>query len=222
MAGILPPWHPYDHAINLKEIFVPKFANAYPLIPKEMDTFKEFIDEHLKSGKIQTSQSPQASPLFFVQKKDGGLCPCQDYSYLNEHMVKNAYPLSLISTLINKLTGAKLCSKMDIWWGYNTIHIKEGDKWKVVFIMLYGLCRPVVMFFSWCNSLPTFQAFVDSAFGNMIAEGWLMIYMDDVLVFANSEEQCQEWMRRVLKWMKQEDLHLKLIFSGIPRTGHQG
>ena len=33
---------------------------------------------------------------------------------------------------------------------------------------------------------------MDSAFGNMIAEGWLMIYMDDVLVFANSEAQCQE------------------------------
>ena len=161
-------------------------------------------------------------PPFFVQKKDGGLCPCQDYWYLNEHMVKNAYPLPLILTLINKLMGAKLCSKMDIWWGYNNICIKEGDKWKVVFIMLYGLYKPVVMFFSWYNSLPTFQAFMDSAFGNMIAEGWLMIYMDDVLVFANSEEQCQEWMRRVLKWMKEEDLHLKLIFSGIPRTGNQG
>ena len=81
--------------------------------PKEMDTCKEFIDEHLKSGKIRKLQSPQATP-FFVQKKDGGLCPCQDYQYLNEHTALNVYPLPLISTLIDKLKGAKYFSKMDI------------------------------------------------------------------------------------------------------------
>ena len=85
---------------------------------KEMEACKEFIDEHLKSGKIRKSQLPQAAPFFFVQKKDGGLFPCQDYQYLNEHMIKNTYPLPLISTLINKLKGAKYFSKMDIQWGY--------------------------------------------------------------------------------------------------------
>ena len=81
---------------------------------KEMEACKEFIDKNLKVGKIRKSQLPQASPFFFVQKKDGGLCPCQDYQYLNEHMVKNAYLLPLISTLIDKLKGAKYFSKMDI------------------------------------------------------------------------------------------------------------
>ena len=82
--------------------------------PKEMDACKEFVNKNLKSGKIRKSQSPQASPFFFMQKKDGGLHPCEDYRYLNEHMVKNTYPLPLISTLINKLKGAKYFSKMDV------------------------------------------------------------------------------------------------------------
>ena len=77
--GNLPPQRPFDHAIDLKETFVLKVAKTYPMNPKEMEACKEFIDEHLKSSKIQKSQSPQASPFFFVQKKDGGLCPCQDY-----------------------------------------------------------------------------------------------------------------------------------------------
>ena len=98
------------------------------MIPKKMDMCREFIDEHLKSGKIHKSQSLQASPFFFVQKKDGGLFPCQDYRYLNEHTIRNAYPLPLISTLIDKLKGSKYFSKMDVQWGYNNIHIKEGDK----------------------------------------------------------------------------------------------
>ena len=104
----------FNHRIDLKETFVPKVAKTYPMNPKEMEACKAFIDEHLKSGKIRKSQSPQASPFFFVQKKDGGLHPCQDYQYLNKHTIKNAYLFPLISILINKLKRAKYFSKMDI------------------------------------------------------------------------------------------------------------
>ena len=74
------------------------------------------------------------------------------------------------------------------------------------------------MFFGQCTSPPTFQAFMDSAFGNMITEGWLVIYMDDVLVFADTKEECQEWMKQVLQWMKEEDLHLKLTKCTFDQT----
>ena len=178
--------------------------------PKEMEACKEFIDKNLKAGKIRRSQLPQASPFFFIQKKDRGLPPCQDYQYLNEHTIKNAYLLPLISTLIDKLRGAKYFSKMDVRWGYNNIRIKEGDEWKAAFTTPFGLYEPLVMFFGQCNSPPTFQAFMDSAFGDMIAEGWLIIYMDDILVFAKTLEECQERTKWVLDRMQEEDLHLKL------------
>ena len=186
--------------------------------PKETEVCKAFIDEYLKSGKIRKSQSPQASLFFFIQKKDGGLCPCQDYQYLNEHMVKNAYPLPLISTLIDKLKRAKYFSKMDIRWGYNNICIKEGDKWKAAFTTLFGLYEPLVMFFGQCNSLPTFQVFMDSTFRDMIAEGWLIIYMDDILVFAKTLEECQERTKQVLDRMQGKDLHLKLAKCAFDQT----
>ena len=195
---------------------------------KEMEACKEFIDENLKASKIQKSQLLQASPFFFVQKKDGGLHPCQDYRYLNEHTVKNTYLPPLISTLIDKLKGAKYFSKMDIQWGYN-IRIKEGDEWKAAFTTPFGLYEPLVMFFGQCNSLPTFQAFMDSTFGDIIVEGWLIIYMDDILVFAETLEECQEWTKRVLDRMQEEDLHLKLAKcafdqdrGGVLRIGGQG
>ena len=103
--------------------------------------------------------------------------------WLNEHMVKNAYPFPLILTLINKLKGAKFFSKMDVQW---------GDRWKATFITPYRLYEPLVMFFGQCNLPPTFQAFMDSAFRDMIMEGWLVIYMDDDLVFVDTEGQFQE------------------------------
>ena len=99
---------------------------------------------------------------------------------------------------------------MDIRWGYNNICIKEGDEWKATFTTPYSLYEPLVMFFGQCNSPPTFQAFMDSPFRDMIAEGWLIIYMDDILIFAKTLVECQERTKWVLKRMQEEDLHLKL------------
>ena len=107
---------------------------------------------------------------------------------------------------------------MDVQWGYNNIQIKEGDEWKAVFITPYSLYEPLVMFFGQCNSPPMFQAFMDSAFRDMIAEGWLVIYMDDVLAFAKMEAKCQEQTKQVLKWMQEEDLHLKLAKCTFDQT----
>ena len=107
---------------------------------------------------------------------------------------------------------------MDIQWGYNNIHIKEGDEWKAAFTTPFGLYEPLVMFFGQCNSPLTFQAFMDSTFRDMIAEGWLIIYMDDILVFAKTLKECPERARQVLKRMKEEDLHLKLAKCTFDHT----
>ena len=102
----LPPHHPYDHTIELRPDFVPKIAKIYSLNPTEMETCKSFVDEHLKTGRIVPLKSPQASPFFFVPKKDGTLRPCQDYHYLNSHTIRNAYPLPLIPELIDDMKDA--------------------------------------------------------------------------------------------------------------------
>ncbi|KAG2344889.1 DNA/RNA polymerase, partial [Suillus weaverae] len=92
-----------DHRIDTKEGFIPKSSHAYLLSPKETEAVKAFLDEHLKKDIIQPSKSPQSAGFFFLGKKDGSLWPCQDYQYINEWMVKNAYPLPLIPPLIAKL-----------------------------------------------------------------------------------------------------------------------
>ena len=68
-----PPARTCDHAIELKNDFVPKDCKVYPLSPKEQQVLDEFLDENLQKGYIRPSKSPQASPFFFVGKKDGAL-----------------------------------------------------------------------------------------------------------------------------------------------------
>ena len=130
----VPPSQLYDHTINLDDSFIPKIGKLYPLSVKEREAADEFIDKNLCSGKIRPSKSPQAFPFFFIKKGDGGLRPCQDYRYLNSHTIQDAYPLPLISNLIDKLKDAKVFTKFDVRWGYNNVRIKEGDQWKATFI----------------------------------------------------------------------------------------
>src|SRR5271155_2565173 len=72
--------------------------------------------------------------------------------------------------------------------GYNNERIKEGDKWKAAFKTNQGLFEPTVMFFGMCNSLATFQAMTDTIFVDMIEGCIVIIYMDDILIFARTEE----------------------------------
>src|SRR5260370_32492183 len=148
-------------------------------------------------------KSPKSSPLLFIRKKESNaLCPCQDYQYLNEYTKPNVYPLPLISNLMINLRGSRFFTKLDLRWGYNNVQIKEGDEWKAAFVTNRGLFEPTVMFFRLHNSPATFQAMMDDYFRDMIDEGWLVIYMDDILIHAQTQEQLKEKMRRILNWLQ--------------------
>ena len=89
-----PESRSWDHQIELNEDFIPTRGKIYPLSPKQQNTLDEWIKEHLEKGYIQQSKSPQATPFFFVKKKDKQqLRPSQDYRYLNSHTKPNVYPL---------------------------------------------------------------------------------------------------------------------------------
>ena len=57
---------------------------------------------------------------------------------------------------MDKIKDGKYFTKLDIWWGYNNVRIKEGDEWKAMFKTNQGLYEPTVMFFGMCNSPATF------------------------------------------------------------------
>ena len=211
-AHCFPPSRPYDHTINLDNSFVPKVGKIYPLTPKEQKAMEDFLEENFWLGRIRPLNSPQAAFFFFVNKKDASdtLQPCQDYRYINSHMVKDAFPLPLVQNLINQVKDAKVFTKFNVQWGYNNICIQDGYQWKAAFITHKGLFEPTVMFFGLCNSPATFQRFMNDSFQDMITEGWLIIYMDDLFISIPHTHLNTECTKRVLQRMKELDLHLKI------------
>jgi len=72
------------------------------------------MEEQLRKGYIRPSKSPQTSPVFFVGKKDRKKRMVQDYRYLNKRIVKDNYPLPLISDLIDTMETKRMFTKIDL------------------------------------------------------------------------------------------------------------
>ncbi len=120
--------------------------------------------------------------FFFIKKKNGKLRLVQDYRPVNAWTIKNRYPLPLIPSLIDRLRDCTLFTGFDIEWGYNEVLIKPEDCWKVAFITNEGLYEPTVMFFGLTNSPATFQTMMNMIFQDLIDEGSVTIYIDDIAI----------------------------------------
>ena len=210
-----PPARPWDHAIELKE-GAPEAINCkiIPTTMEEDEALKKFIKEQLEKGYIRKSKSPYASAFFFIKKKDGKLCPIQDYQKLNQYTVRNKYPLPLIPELILQVKDANIFSKFDIRWGYNNIRIKDGDQQKAAFKTKYGLYEPNIMFFGLTNSPATFQAMMDQILQPW-GDKWALEdvygswYMDNVLVASKNKKKHQQATHELLDILEANDLFLK-------------
>jgi len=118
----------WDHTIDLKEMFKLQKGRIYPLSKNEREEVQNFMDNQLRKGYIRPSKSPQISLVFIVSKKDGSKRIVMDYYNLNKQTIKNNYPLPLITDLIDNIGSKRIFTKMDLWWGFNNVRIKEGNE----------------------------------------------------------------------------------------------
>ena len=131
------------------------------------------------------------------------------YRNLNNQTVKNNYLLPLITGLINNIGSKKVFTKMDLRWGFNNIRIKEEDKWKRAFTMYIGSFEPIVMFFGMTNSPATFQAIINEILRDLINEGKVAAFVDDILVGIETEEGHDKIVEEILRRLEENNLYIK-------------
>ena len=95
-------------------MFVLRKGKIYLLSREEREEMHEFISKQLRKEYIRLSKLPQMAPVFFVGKKNGKKRMVQDYRYLNKWTVKNNYPLSLISDIVENIGTKKVFTKIDL------------------------------------------------------------------------------------------------------------
>jgi len=199
----------WDYAIDLKKTFKPRKGKIYPLSKNEREEVQNFVEDQLRKGYIKPSESPQTSLVFFVGKKDGSKRMVMDYCSLNDQTIKNNYPLPLITELIDNIGSRKVFTKLDLRWGFNNVKIKERDEWKGVFTMHIGSFEPTVMFFGMTNLPATFQAMMNEILRDLINEGKVAAFVDDVLVGTETKEGHDEIVKEILRRLEENDLYVK-------------
>ena len=103
----------------------------------------------------------------------------------------------------------KVFTKLDLRWGYNNIRIKEGDKWKAVFTTHVRAYEPTVMYFRLKNSPTTFQTMMNDLFQDLINQGDMVTFIDDILIATDTEEGHDKLVDKVLRRLKENDLFVK-------------
>jgi hypothetical protein len=103
-----------------------------------------------------------------------------------------------MSELQDRVRGAKIFTKINLKDGYNLIRIKLGDELKMAFKTRYGLYKYTVMPFGLSNAPATFQNMINHIFWDLLDLG-LIVYLDDILIYAETEEEHDRIVTEVLK-----------------------
>ncbi|GJR60555.1 putative reverse transcriptase domain-containing protein [Tanacetum coccineum] len=204
----LPPAREIEFGIELIPGAEPISKAPYRMAPVELKELKEQLQEMLENGFIRPSVSPWGAPVLFVKKKDGSMRLCIDYRELNRITIRNRYPLPRIDDLFDQLQGAKYFSKIDLRSGYHQLRVREQDISKTAFRTRYGHYEFLVMPFGLTNAPAVFMDLMNRIFHEYL-DKFVIVFIDDILVYSKSEEEHERHLRIVLEILRQKKLYAK-------------
>ncbi|CAD6199495.1 unnamed protein product [Caenorhabditis auriculariae] len=171
--------------------------------------FRKTLDEMLSKGVAEPSSSPYASPVVLVKKKDGTIRVCIDYREINKVIKQDSYPLPKMDSIVQDLGGNRFFSTLDLLAGYWQIPLTEKAKEVTAFTTSEGLFQFTVLPFGLATSPPTFQRMMEIVLKDLIRDGGVHCYIDDVLVASKTEEEHLELLEKVLDAFRRAGLSLK-------------
>ena len=161
------------------------------------------LQELLEKKYISPSVSPSRAPILFVKNKDGTLRLCIDYTQLKKVTVKNKYPLPWIDDLFYQTRGARVFSNIDLRSGYHQERIKDEYIHKTAFRTRYWHYEFVVVPFGLTNAPATFMCLIMNSFFSRYLDKFVLVFLDDILVYSKNEKEHEEHLRLTLKLLRE-------------------
>lgn len=214
-ARTLPPDRPGVNAqIHLKEGEKLWQCKLFDMPKDQLEILKQYLDEQLAKGFISPSDSPVASPVFFVTDKASqsrGVSQLRlvvDYRTLNSKIILDEYPIPLSREIIDRLGSAAIYTKFDVRAGFNNILVDKNDRWKLAFKTMFGLYTYNVMPMGLATAPSIFQRFINSVLAPYLGL-FCFAYLDDIIIFSKDERKHESHVTQVLEALEKAGLHLK-------------
>ena len=171
---------------------------------------EEELRKLLQTKCIEPANSPYASPLVPVRKKDGSIRVCIDYRVLNKDTVPDSYPIPRIDDLVDAIgrQKGKVFSSLDLMKGYHQVRMADTSKWKTAFTCHMGLFQYRRMPFGLTNAPATFQRLMNQLFQGSEWD-FVFIYLDDILIVSSSVEEHRLHLKKILQRLDEAGLCLK-------------
>jgi len=141
---------------------------------------------------------PAKALILFILKVDSIMWLYVNYRRLNKIIIKNRYPLLLVSKLFNRLSYIKIFIKLDLYNIYYRIYIKKGDKWKTVFKTCYSHFKYLIMPFSFTNAPIIFQSYIYKALGTLV-DTICVVYLYNIFIYLNNKDKYIEYVKQILQ-----------------------
>lgn len=188
------------------EIPVHQTQRRLPYHHKEI--VDEQINEWIKNGIVEPGSSPYACNVVVTKKKDGSDRVCIDYRPVNKKIIKDRYPAPNMDDVLDSLRGANIFSTIDLKNGFFHIPIEKESQKYLAFVTHSGQYIPKYAPFGCSNSPAAFQRHINNVFCQLIIEKFVVVYVDDVMILAESEEQAVERLKRVLEVASEAGLQI--------------
>lgn len=180
----------------------------------QMDIIRAEVQGLLKGGIIRPSKSTYNSPLWVVPKSPGPngeprFRVVVDYRALNLKTKPDKYPLPLLDAMLDRMSGARYFSTLDLKSGYHQIRMHPRDAGKTAFTFDRGHYEFTRMPFGLRNAPSTFQRLMDE-FLEGLEEEWIQVYMDDLVIFSKNIEEHRDHLIKVIRRLKEFNLRVSV------------
>jgi len=172
------------------------------------DYMEKAVQEMIDEGIARPSESPWASPVVLVKKKDGSIRFCVDYRRLNEVTKLDAYPLPRIDNCFDCLGNSSWFCTLDLKSGYWQVPMAPEDIEKTAFVTHSGLYEYLVMPFGLTNAPATFERMMERVLRGLQWKRCL-VYLDDIIVFGSDYAQTLSNLREICERLREANLTCK-------------
>ncbi|GJX53351.1 putative reverse transcriptase domain-containing protein [Tanacetum coccineum] len=192
---------------------VQNFPKVFPIDLSGLPTHRQ-VEFHidLVLGATPIAKTPYRLTPLEMQELSEQLQELQDKDYreLNKLTIRNRNPLLEIDDLFNQLQGSCYFSKIDLHSGFRQLRVHEADIPKTTIMMRYGHFEFMVMPFGLTNAPAVFLDLMNQVC-NPYLEKFVIMFIDDILIYSKSKEDHDGHLRLVLELLKNEKLYAKFF-----------